>query len=199
MLRTPSACAPSSSDSSAIRFRSRVVQWTRHSRSRSCWIPNATANAPIRTLAIAELETLTASTPASWRRRAASIVRSIRTDRGGSISTDTTNRRAASSSASRVGGGAPAVPSRAARSASAARGCDGAISRVVAAAVHGPGADRVERRPHRGDVLGRRPAAPADDPCPGLDHPRRDLREVVRRRPRRRNGPRAAVAGRHSA
>ena len=73
-------------------------------------MPNATANAPIRTRAIAESETLTASTPASWRRRAASIVRSIRTDRGGSISTETTNRRAASSSARRVGGRAARGP-----------------------------------------------------------------------------------------
>ena len=127
MLRTPSACAPSSSDSSAIRFRSRVVQWTRHSRSRSCWIPNATANAPIRTLAIAESETFTASTPAACSSRAASMVRSMRTLRGGSISTETTNCWAASSSASRVGGGAPSASS-VARSASAAWAWDGAIS-----------------------------------------------------------------------
>ena len=50
----------------------------------------------MRTRAIAESLTLTRSTPASPRRRAASIVRSIRIERGGSISTDTTNRRSAS-------------------------------------------------------------------------------------------------------
>ena len=97
MLRTPRAWAPSSSDSRAIRFRSRVVQWTRHSRSRSCWIPNATDRALIRTRAIAESETLTRSTPASRRSRAAAIVRSIRMLRGGSISTETTKRPAARS------------------------------------------------------------------------------------------------------
>ena len=67
MSRTPSACAPRSSDSSAIRFRSRVVTWTTHSRSRSCWMPNATAIAPMRTRAIALSLMFTASTPAAWR------------------------------------------------------------------------------------------------------------------------------------
>ena len=90
MSRTPRAWAPSSSDSSAMRLRSRVVKWTTHSRSRSCWTPKATASAPIRTLAIAESLMLTASTPAAWRSRAASIVRSMRTERGGSISTEIT-------------------------------------------------------------------------------------------------------------
>ena len=104
MLRTPSAWAPSSSDSSAMRFRSRVVQWTRHSTSTSCWIPKATAIAPIRTLAIAESDTLTTSVPASRRSRAASSVRSMRMLRGGSISTEITNRRSASAAARRVGG-----------------------------------------------------------------------------------------------
>jgi len=46
-------------------------------------MPKATARAPIRTRAIGESDTLTTSTPASRRRRAASIVRSIRTLRGG--------------------------------------------------------------------------------------------------------------------
>ena len=112
MLRTPSACAPSSSDSSAIRFRSRVVKWTRHSRSRSCWIPNATAIAPIRTRAIAESLMLTRSAPASRSSRAASIVRSMRTLRGGSISTEITKRPSASAYAE----------ARAARSSSIDRG-----------------------------------------------------------------------------
>jgi hypothetical protein len=53
--------------------------------------PNATDRALIRTRAIAESDTLTTSTPASRRSRAASIVRSIRMLRGGSISTETTN------------------------------------------------------------------------------------------------------------
>ena len=105
MLRTPSACAPRSSDSSAIRFRSRVVKWTRHSRSMSCWMPKATAMAPIRTRAIALSLMLTRSTPASWSTAAASIVRSMRTERGGSISTLMTKRPSASRWARRVGGG----------------------------------------------------------------------------------------------
>ena len=96
-------------------------------------MPNATAKAPIRTLAIAESETFTASTPAACSSRAASMVRSMRTLRGGSISTETTNRLAASSSASRVGGGAPSASS-VARSASAALVRDGATSVRGAAA-----------------------------------------------------------------
>ena len=104
MSRTPRACAPSSSDSRAMRLRSRVVTWTTHSRSRSCWIPNATASAPIRTRAMAESLMLTASTPAAWSRRAASIVRSMRTERGGSISTEMTKRRSARARARPVGG-----------------------------------------------------------------------------------------------
>src|SRR5665647_657125 len=79
MLRTPSAWAPSSSDSRAIKLRSRVVKWTRHSRSRSCWTPKATARAPMRTRAMALSLMLTTSTPASWSSRAASIVRIERT------------------------------------------------------------------------------------------------------------------------
>ncbi len=111
-----------------MRFRSRVVKWTMHSRSRSCWIPNATAIAPIRTRAIAESLMLTRSTPASWSSRAASIVRSIRIERGGSISTEMTNRPAASVSASGVGGGArgrrPLAPRRSPRD----QGRHGAVS-----------------------------------------------------------------------
>ena len=182
MLRTPRAWAPSSSDSSAIRFRSRVVQWTRHSRSRSCWIPNATDRALIRTRAIAESETLTTSTPASRRSRAASIVRSIRMLRGGSISTETTNRPAARSSARRVGGGALAG-----RRGVAAAPRGSAVDGRRAPAGRGAGGRRVERRrrgrvergAHRGDVLGRRPAAAADDPGAGREQPRRHRPEVL--------------------
>ena len=186
MLRTPSAWAPSSSDSSAIRFRSRVVQWTRHSRSRSCWIPNATDSALIRTRAIAESETLTTSTPASRRSRAASIVRSIRMLRGGSISTETTKRRAASSSASRVGGGASSagVGRALARRGSAPGRAVGdrrrASAAIAAASVAPAAASASERGPHRGDVLGRRAAAAADDPGAGGEHPRRHRPEVLR-------------------
>jgi hypothetical protein len=39
--------------------------------------------------------------------------------------------------------------------------------------------ERVERSPHRRDVLGRRPATPTDDPCPDVDHLLRDLPEVL--------------------
>ena len=103
MFRTPSAWAPSSSDSMAIRLRSRVVKWTRHSRSRSCWIPNATAIALIRTRAIAQSLDVDEVDPGSRRSRAASMVRSILMLRGGSISTEMAKRPAVISSASRVG------------------------------------------------------------------------------------------------
>ena len=53
-------------------------------------MPNATAIAPMRTRAMAESLILTRSTPADLRSRAASIVRSMRIDRGGSISTEIT-------------------------------------------------------------------------------------------------------------
>ncbi len=123
-------------------MRSRVVRWTTHSRSRSCWIPNATAIAPIRTRAIAESLTFTTSTPAALRVRAASRVRSIRTERGGSISTETTNRPAASAAASRVGGGASPTPC-APGSAAADRGCGGAATATRGA----PAGARDERVP----------------------------------------------------
>ena len=67
-------------------------------------MPNATAIAPIRTRAIAESLMLTRSTPAAWSSRAASIVRSIRIERGGSISTEMTNRRSWSARSRPVGG-----------------------------------------------------------------------------------------------
>ena len=179
MLRTPSAWAPSSSDSRAIRFRSRVVQWTRHSRSRSCWIPNATDRALIRTLAMAESDTLTTSTPASRRSRAASMVRSMRMLRGGSISTDTTNRPPASSPARRVGGGASSVGAGGVgRDASFD---EGRPRRSVAAArpSGGVGSRGVERHPHRGDVIGRRPATAADDARTGRDEAGRHVPEIA--------------------
>ena len=72
-------------------------------------MPNATARQPMRTRAIALSLTFTRSTPASRSSRAASIVRSIRMERGGSISTETTNRPAASRSARPVGGGVSPV------------------------------------------------------------------------------------------
>ena len=169
----PSACAPSSSDSRAIRFRSRVVMWTRHSRSRSCWMPNATASAPIRTRAIAESLTLTASTPAAWSSRAASIVRSMRTERGGSISTEMTNRRVPQR---------PEQPGRGQRGSRSSSGADVTVSVLGPAGRDGrlrraaSRRERVERRPHRRDVLGRGPAAAADDRCPGVDEARRPCR-----------------------
>ena len=203
MLRTPSACAPSSSDSSAMRFRSRVVTWTRHSRSRSCWIPNATAIAPIRTRAIAESLTLTRSVPASRRRRAASSVRSIRMLRGGSISTEITNRP----SASACGEAGSAAARRLHRSAGAvglARCAGPAPDAVARPRPRGRGAglgraERVEGGAHRRDVGRRRPAAAADDPRARVEQPRHDRAEVRRARPRRRTGPRGAAAGRRWA
>src|SRR5664280_1797018 len=67
-------------------------------------MPNATAIAPIRTRPVAESLMLTKSTPASRSRRAASIVRSMRIDRGGSISTAMTNEPSASFRARPDGG-----------------------------------------------------------------------------------------------
>ena len=192
MLRTPRAWAPSSSDSRAIRFRSRVVQWTRHSRSRSCWIPNATAIAPIRTRAIAESLTLTTSTPASRRSRAASIVRSIRTERGGSISTDTTNRPAARSGrqagrrrrvadARRVAG--PLDDRRPRPACEIPAGTPSARRPRGRGRRRGPAPgrslERVEDRAHRRDMGRRRAAAAADDPGPRVQQSRGHRREVV--------------------
>jgi hypothetical protein len=92
-------------------------------------MPNATDSALIRTRAIAESETLTRSTPESRRSRAASIVRSIRMLRGGSISTEITNRPAARRSARWVGGGAsPAAVATGVRSTTEAGGRPTAIS-----------------------------------------------------------------------
>ena len=69
-------------------------------------MPNATAIALMRTRAMALSLMLTRSTPASESTRAASRVRSMRTDRGGSISTLMTKRPSASLRARPVGGGA---------------------------------------------------------------------------------------------
>ena len=200
MSRTPSACAPRSSDSRAMRFRSRVVKWTRHSRSRSCWMPNATDRQPIRTRAIALSLTLTRSTPAAWRSRAASIVRSMRIERGGSISTDTTKRPAASFSARPVGGGAssPAVGVDVADTIDARGRAAGAVERGSGAAELrcpcrarrsppasprcAPASCRSSRR--RSVPPGRRAAAPS-----------RRSRRVP---PRTRTGRRCAGAGRRS-
>ena len=186
MLRTPRAWAPSSSASRAIRFRSRVVRWTTHSRSRSCWIPKATAMAPIRTRPVAESLTFTTSTPASWSSRAASMVRSMRIERGGSISTEMTNVPSASLRARVVGGGAVALGARPRGGAlrgggrsprsrgSASSGARGDCHSAAALGGHG-----VDRRPHRRRVLGRRAAAAADDRGAGGDHPRDHLAEVL--------------------
>ena len=138
MSRTPSACAPRSSDSRAIRFRSRVVKWTRHSRSRSCWMPNATDRQPIRTRAMALSLTLTRSTPAAWRSRAASIVRSMRIERGGSISTETTNRPAARRSARPVGGGGSSLEVALGRGGQRSTGVGARRGRRRRSAVAGP-------------------------------------------------------------
>ena len=54
--------------------------------------------------------------------------------------------------------------------------------------------DRIERQPHRPHVVGRRPAAAADDPRARHDHPRRDIAEVRRARRHTRTAPRCAAA-----
>ena len=103
-LRTPSACAPSRSDCSAIRLRSRVVWWISASMPASRWTRTARASALIRTRAIGESPMLIASAPASRSRRAPSIALRGLTPRGGSISTETTNAPSASLSRSREPG-----------------------------------------------------------------------------------------------
>ena len=70
-------------------------------------------------------------------------------------------------------------------------GGDGAAVAGRGRRIPAPGGPRVDRRAHRGDVLGRRPAAAADDRGPGVqearDHPHRGTRGS----PRRRTGPRS--------
>ena len=148
-------------------------------------MPKATAIAPMRTRAMAESLTLTRSTPASWSSRAASIVRSIRMERGGSISTLTTKLAA------------PQPPAQRRRRVAARRLPD------AVAAIEGGGSwsgrrlddrargprprplvvgrlDRVERGAHRGDVRRRRAAAAADDARPGSEQAGTTSAEVVR-------------------
>ena len=204
MFRTPSAWAPRSSDSIAMRFRSRVVKWTRHSRSRSCWIPNATAIAPIRTRAIAESLMLTRSTPASRSSRAASIVRSIRIERGGSISTDTTKRPARSFASSWVGGGpSPSPVGLPSRRSTASRvptlGPGAGDGRVAAARCRAPPAAAASSAARIAAVCsGVVPQQPPTIEAPAAMHPLRPSRRSTRGRPRRRTGPRPAGAGRRS-
>ena len=122
----------------------------------------------------------TMSTPAAWSRRAASIVRSMRTERGGSISTEITYRPSASAWRGASGGGR-----RVGRRAGD-RCADGALAgsrlggrrRRPARPLGDP---RVDRCPHRGDVVGCRPAAAADDRRPGVEHVADHPAEVVGR------------------
>ena len=68
---------------------------------------------------------------------------------------------------------------RSARRRSVGSSVAGAAVAARSAASGAPVAGRVERRPHRGDVLGRRPAAAADDPGAGRQQARRDRPEVL--------------------
>ena len=106
------------------------------------------------------------STPAAWSSRAASIVRSMRIERGGSISTEIDEPAVRER---------PRQPGRAvARSGPVVGVADGRRSRRAGPARSGRPRPRaasarrdrsgVERRAHRGDVLRRRPAAATDDP-----------------------------------
>ena len=118
----------------------------------------------------------TVSTPAAWSRRAASIVRSMRTDRGGSISTEMKYRPSASAEARRVGGGASSVVAAIAVRTVVLGGTVAAGGRADI------GHPRVDRRPHRRDVVGRRAAAAAHDRRPGVEHVADHPAEVVGRR-----------------
>ena len=105
-------------------------------------MPKATASAPIRTRAIAESLMLRTSVPASRSRRAASMVRSIRMLRGGSISTEITNRPAARARPRPVSG--TRSPCSAGVSANAARGLAPEIGAPVSVVV--PAARACARR-----------------------------------------------------
>ncbi len=76
-----------------------------------------------------------------------------------------------------VGGGASSASW--ARPASVPRAAVEGRARPVSVAATGASAGCVERGPHRGDVPGCRPAAAADDPCPGSQEARRDRAEVL--------------------
>ena len=126
MFRMPRACAPSSSASRAIRLRSRVVRWTRHSRPTSCWMPKATARAPIRTRPVAESLTFTRSTPAS-RKEAGGVEGAVDPDRARRVYLDRDDEGALGELAGEAGrrrrltlrpGLAPRRPGRAAASVS---------------------------------------------------------------------------------
>ena len=163
-------------------------------------MPNATAIAPIRTRAIAQSLMLTRSTPASPSRRAASMVRSMRTERGGSISTrddEATGREGSGEAGRRRVGVVGAVAGRPGDGAwraprPARRRRDGPRSPWRRGARR-RGARRVEGHAHRRDVLGRRPAAAADDRAPAATNRGDHVAEVGRVPPHRRTGPRPAA------
>ena len=116
MLRMPRAWAPSSSASRAIRLRSRVVRWTRHSRSSCCWMPKATAMAPIRTRPVAESLMLT-SVDAGLLQQAGGLDGPVDADRARRVDLDarSTNEPSASLRARPDGGVASAPPDVSAR------------------------------------------------------------------------------------
>src|SRR5687768_11537880 len=169
MSRTPRACAPSSSDSSAMRLRSRVVKWTMHSRSRSCCTPNATASAPMRTRAMALSRSLDRALDAHRARRVdldAYHERVLRqqlrearrrrrlSDRPARALSDRRPRRATDLGCLYGGGLA------------------GPLTRVV----------DVERLAHVANVLGRGAAAATDDARAGIQEARHLASEVGRLR-----------------
>ena len=103
MLRMPCECAPSSSDWSAIRFRSRVVKWMIVSRPTRRWMWSARLMQPIRTRAIGLSPMLMQSTPTSASSAAPFTIRVGLRPFGGSSSTLTTNFFSASACWSGVG------------------------------------------------------------------------------------------------
>ena len=186
-----------------MRFRSRVVQWTRHSRSRSCWIPNATARALIRTRAIAESEMLTTSTP-GVAQESGRLDRPLDPDAPRRVDLDRHDEAAGGEQLGQAGrwrclpGGREAAcrfrdgcPRWTA--GDLRRGAGGGSGQWRGLGANAPGvlADGVESRPHRRRVRRRRAAAATDDAGAGGQHPRRDGPEVVRaggveKRPSRR-------------
>ena len=110
------------------------------------------------------------STPASFSSAAPSRIGRKFRPRDGSTSTVTTKRPAASFSRS-VDGSGPDAGSRSMTIGRGPRGRRGGRCRGLAG----------QRLVHRGDVLGRRAAAAADDRRPGLDESHRVLAERLRR------------------
>ena len=168
------AWAPRRSAWMPIRFRSRQVKCMLMSSPVASRTRMAVGRTDIRTRPSEPSLMSTISTPRSLRSFAPCTSFSMLCPRGGSSSTVTRNSPASSLRCSRVGGALVARPEGSAVSTRARRH---RLDPGGAALGHQP----VERLAHRADVLGRRPAAAADQARAARDHPRRVVRHVDRR------------------